>query len=201
MNPAPSSPLKLSSELERPIQPTTHLSSDLALPTSPFVQRQPTQQQQHGNFYKHELTTQGSLAYPMSSDAPTNSDARRFSDMRLSSQRSVETLGNSSRRRRGDVLQSRALDSFLQSQSDLPLETGRVASSHLTSDPTAVKRVIWGTNVDVAESMAMFKDFIANFTQALKIRATNPEAPLSEADQLPFYDHYLSEVDFSSLTP
>jgi DNA replication licensing factor MCM4 len=72
-------------------------------------------------------------------------------------------------------------------------------TAHLTSDPTAVKRVIWGTNVDVQESMNMFKDFIGGFTKAhlvqyLQETGKEEDAMMVGSDSTLFYDHYLAEV-------
>ena len=171
--------------------------------------------------------------YPSSEapSQPTLSDLRSTGN--LTSQRSNTQATPSQRsHRRGDVLGSRALDSFLQSQNSdihagnngpgsqsLGAPVGGLlgtlsSTTHLTSDPTAVKRVIWGTSVDVNESMAMFKDFISNFTKAHRIRFDRSanamednlddadmradddaqEAESAEENNKPFYDHYLAEL-------
>jgi hypothetical protein len=125
-------------------------------------------------------------------------------------------LSNNSvnRRRRGDINPGRVMHHLLYSSlgSDLP-EVAQ-ASAHIssapidpTSDPTAVQRVIWGTNVDVTEAISMFKEFISNFTMAHKIRymmensdeMIGNEPEMNPSDHLPFYDHYLSEVILNHL--
>jgi DNA replication licensing factor MCM4 len=156
----------------------------LALPTSPFVQNRMKHASEIPRSDGRGGRLSSALAYPSSN------------------------LGTPrSHHRRGDVLGSRAVDNLLQSQgSELGIQSS--VGNALTSDPTAVKKVIWGTNVDVLESMTMFKDFIAHFTQAQRKKYTreclgesNEEEEaemetITDKDELPFYDYYLSEVCF-----
>ena len=114
------------------------------------------------------------------------------------------------RRRRGDINPGRVMQHLLYSNTGSDLPDGAQTPNHLssapvdpTSDPTAVQRVIWGTNVDVSEAISMFKEFISSFTMAHKIRYVDEnsekmedqELEISPSDYLPFYDHYLSEVN------
>jgi hypothetical protein len=125
-------------------------------------------------------------------------------------------LSNTSvnRRRRGDINPGRVMQHLLYSSlgSDLPeaaQPTAALSSAQIdpTSDPTAVQRVIWGTNVDVTEAISIFSEFISNFTMAHKIRymmensgdVEGNEPEISPSDHLPFYDHYLSEVIIKKL--
>lgn len=144
------------------------------------------------------------LAYPGASSEPSGLPSQH-----LTSQRSMISNNSVSRRRRGDINPGRVMQHLLYSSlgSDLPdgaQTPTRLSSAQIdpTSDPTAVQRVIWGTNVDVTEAISMFKDFIANFTMAHKINfmmensneMEGNESVITPSDNLPFYDHYLSEV-------
>jgi len=60
-------------------------------------------------------------------------------------------------------------------------------------------RVIWGTNIIIADAISSFRSFLANFTLAQRKRfeASAPNAPLptlASSDLEPFYPRLLAQV-------
>ncbi len=88
------------------------------------------------------------------------------------------------RSERGDIRESTFLDD-LQSHSFDPA---------LESDPGQVRKVIWGTNVNIQESMNLFRDFLFRFTPSMRYEADGEDVPYSEQDHQPFYPRYLEQV-------
>lgn len=183
-------------------------NSQVVAPTSPAVT-------ERNSLWLNSLPRQlgqtrtSGLAYPGASSEPTSMG---LASQHLTSQRSMMSNNSGNRRRRGDINPGRVMQHLLYSSLGSDLPEGAQTPNHQssahdpTSDPTAVQRVIWGTNVDVTEAISMFKDFISNFTMAHKIRfmAENSnemdnEAESSPSDHLPFYDHYLSELLMHSM--
>lgn len=107
---------------------------------------------------------------------------RTRSDL-LSTQLSVNSHQSAISRRRGDINPSGALERYLAS--DLRSEVRPTSPAHGLSsqggDPFGAAPVIWGTTVNIEDSMALFKDFISNFR-------------LDEMDQDPFYASLLLQV-------
>ncbi|KAI9105641.1 MCM2/3/5 family-domain-containing protein [Phlyctochytrium arcticum] len=64
------------------------------------------------------------------------------------------------------------------------------------SDPAAVMTVIWGTTVNIAESMQMFRDFISNFTQGHHRTdlEEGDEILLTDEESRPFYPTLLAQL-------
>jgi DNA replication licensing factor MCM4 len=60
-----------------------------------------------------------------------------------------------------------------------------------------IKTVIWGTNVNIQESMDMFRDFIHNFTMAMRLSADSADPRMVRpVDHEPFYRNLLLQVLF-----
>ncbi|RKO90888.1 MCM2/3/5 family-domain-containing protein [Blyttiomyces helicus] len=122
-----------------------------------------------------------------------------------------------SRRRRGDISNSNFLDRLFN-PSDAPGSSQQSRSqrdqygiaggnpggdpgtpggdgdgANPTSDPAEALKVIWGTTINISDSMAMFKDFILNFTLAHKTDGDMTD-DLAVNDGVPFYPQYLREV-------
>ena len=104
-----------------------------------------------------------------------NMNTRNIMSSMLTSDRLVSQLSlnsNSTNRHfRSDLTRNRLLERYLAS--DL--------SSHNDSE-LLIPPVIWGTTVNIENSMQMFKDFITNY---------------SVENDTPFYDSYLAHVSLS----
>nr|KAJ3421249.1 hypothetical protein HK105_004111 [Polyrhizophydium stewartii] len=63
------------------------------------------------------------------------------------------------------------------------------------TDPSEVRRLIWGTTVSIDDSMAMFRDFLLNFTAAHRIEhETGSVGTITDADRVPFYLRLLQKM-------
>ncbi|KAI8915519.1 MCM2/3/5 family-domain-containing protein [Powellomyces hirtus] len=62
-----------------------------------------------------------------------------------------------------------------------------------SSDPAAIGRVIWGTTINMAESMQMFSDFLQNFTHSEAVAAEDNEGRINEGPR-PFYPTLLRQL-------
>jgi DNA replication licensing factor MCM4 len=90
----------------------------------------------------------------------------------LFSQISLGTLGSENlgtpRKRRGDLNPSNTLEQFLASENN----------SIKLDDPANVDRIIWGTTVNIEDSIRMFRDFVLNYSE----------------NDTPFYNEVLKNV-------
>ncbi|KAJ3172971.1 hypothetical protein HDU88_004430 [Geranomyces variabilis] len=175
-------------------------SDEILPPTSPVGRMQRPVDDQIGH----------PLDYPLSSD-PLVAPGRRAgkSTDQLHSEfpgaHSSSALPRSSqstpRHRRGDVSGNRLFERFRNhpsSQADGPLrrnlmeELGNLSSAaDPSSDPSAIRTVIWGTTINIAESMQMFRDFLLNFTHADDVNVAEEEGPR------PFYPALLRQLKLS----
>ena len=179
----------------RPSSPVYHPSSDLGTrlppPSSELPLTSPQVKKKRNLYiYAFSFLLDTLLAYPNSSELNSRG-------AQLPSSQQTFTLPNSLKRaKRGDVTSSRVLDNFIASQGS----EKTVEPMPLTSDPAAVKRVIWGTNVDVTETMMMFKDFLNNFKQLdKKMYLKEEDMEILEQDNMLFYPHYVAQVIQNSL--
>lgn len=90
--------------------------------------------------------------------------------------------------RRGDIQPTGALEKYLNSevQSEIRPTSPGFLSSQVASqgqDEFGAAPVIWGTTINIEDSMGMFRDFINNYTK--------------EEENVPFYPTYLEHVKFS----
>ncbi|KAH6570542.1 hypothetical protein BASA50_008269 [Batrachochytrium salamandrivorans] len=193
-HPAPSSPLAL--------------TSDYGQATSPLRPRTAA-----------AVSTPTGMRYGGISDSATpgmgSSQGLLFSNLRsgdASSSFASRSTSNTPRSRRGDINSSGALDRFL-ANADLrvpapvsqaihspnsvvsrqPLPLANTLTSEAMTDPVETRKLIWGTTVNIENSMAMFRDFILNFTTAHKLEGV-PNATITDADRLPFYDRLLRHL-------
>ncbi|KND01040.1 MCM DNA helicase complex subunit MCM4 [Spizellomyces punctatus DAOM BR117] len=155
------------------------------------------------------------LIYPPSSETAEPQAERQLSTDLFFSQPATQgssqrnrPASSTPRHRRGDVTGNRFFERILSqsdqgSQGDAPprdlmsdIQGPAVPSSttNATSDPAAIRMVIWGTTVNIAESMQMFRDFITNFTQSQHAADGNNEEDMMDQDHEPFYPYYLRQL-------
>ncbi|TPX51817.1 hypothetical protein SeMB42_g00520 [Synchytrium endobioticum] len=148
------------------------------------------------------------LAYPASSDIgdrpqPTHGSSLRSPSMTpLSRARRTGIQSPHSARRRGDV-NSQILERILAQAGGGGSEGGPPSSGGPSSDrngpdvgtdPTALKSFVWGTTVNIQDSMMMFRKFLEDFTMAERLRAQDPDALISDTDYVPFYPRLLQQL-------
>ena len=75
---------------------------------------------------------------------------------------------NTPRRRRGDIHASGALERFLASDHLSSQAADRRLGELRTdaTDPINVEQLIWGTTVNIEDSMSMFRDFVLNYSES-----------------------------------
>lgn len=101
-------------------------------------------------------------------------------------------LGSTPRSQRADLRVTGLFDRMPRSDDE------HVMSDSLRSDPADVKTVIWGTSINVQESMQMFRHFLQSFTMAHKLRSESEQGlDLSMEDMQPFYPKLLEQVRFN----
>ena len=99
----------------------------------------------------------------------------------LSTQLSVNSRQSGATLLRGDIQRTGALERYLHS--DVRSEVRPTSPGVLSSqgnDYFGAAPVIWGTTINIEDSMGMFRDFMSNYT--------------SEGDIEPFYSSYLEHV-------
>ncbi|KAJ8323951.1 hypothetical protein BDV3_002130 [Batrachochytrium dendrobatidis] len=211
---AASSALRFSSDVSSPAHPITNsnaveytpfLTSDYGLATSPLsrpVVSTPVTRRSVGTF--------GRLGSAIGS-----SQELLFSNLRsgdAGSSFASKSVSSTPRSRRGDINTTGALDRYLANtdmrvsapvladplsindMSRPPIPLASNLSSGLMTDPVETRKLIWGTTVNIESSMAMFRDFILNFTIAHKLEGT-ADAVITDADRMPFYDRLLRHLN------
>ncbi|ORX45319.1 MCM-domain-containing protein [Hesseltinella vesiculosa] len=66
------------------------------------------------------------------------------------------------------------------------------------SDPSLAQRLIWGTTINIQESMASFRNFLNNFTIADRKRKLNE--PITDDDRHPFYPQLMAHIRTTGAT-
>ncbi|KAJ3011977.1 hypothetical protein HKX48_006546 [Thoreauomyces humboldtii] len=168
------------------------LSSDAALlPTSPLQRRSRPTEDSIGT----------PLDYPLSSDplAPAR-NAVQMTDLnsQLPTQGSQggRSVAGTPRHRRGDVSGNRFFDRMRETPAsdparNLEFQTEMPSVADLmnpSSDPAAVRTVIWGTTINIAESMRLFREFLGGFVH----ETANMDD--MDAGPRPFYPSYLKNL-------
>ena len=77
------------------------------------------------------------------------------------------------------------------------ISRGMAGADEVSTDPTGPTKAIWGTTVNIQESMNMFKDFLLNFTISHKIRFEQPDIDpllIDDKHSEPFYPKLLHQV-------
>ncbi|KAJ1653448.1 MCM DNA helicase complex subunit [Dispira simplex] len=75
--------------------------------------------------------------------------------------------------------------------SDMPSTADTPAA---TDDPSATVRVIWGTTVDIQESMGLFRDFLLEFRLKYKLGREEGERALEPEFHDPYYPRVLQQM-------
>ncbi|TPX31666.1 hypothetical protein SmJEL517_g05081 [Synchytrium microbalum] len=140
------------------------------------------------------------LAYPASSDigdarpgathgsslgSPASGLGTPFGRGRINHSQSPHSA-----RRRGDV-NSQILDRIL-AQPDRPAEQEETPGT--SADPANVKSFVWGTTVNIQDSMVIFRAFIENFKMETRLMAEDPNAIIMDTDREPFYPRLLAQL-------
>ncbi|RKP40286.1 MCM2/3/5 family-domain-containing protein [Dimargaris cristalligena] len=76
-------------------------------------------------------------------------------------------------------------------QSELPSTLDTPAAG---DDPSATVRVIWGTTVDIQESMSLFRDFLLEFKLKYKLTDRDSHRSLEPEYQDPYYPRILQQM-------
>lgn len=73
---------------------------------------------------------------------------------------------------------------------------GLVGEADVSTDAAGPIKAIWGTTVNIQESINMFKDFLLNFTLAQKIQYHNPDEDQVIPDEAhePYYPKLFRQV-------
>ncbi|KAJ3092183.1 hypothetical protein HK102_010002 [Quaeritorhiza haematococci] len=71
---------------------------------------------------------------------------------------------------------------------------GGIMMVNPTSDPGYVQKFIWGTTIDIQESMYLFRDFLLHFTRAAKLEHLGLPTGLKDDEDEPFYPHLMRQM-------
>lgn len=101
----------------------------------------------------------------------------------LFTQLSLGTGHGTPQRRRGDIHPSTALERYLNSETRNPSsQLNAPPEKGEQTDPAQIAKLIWGTTVNIEDSLGMFRDFILNYRDT------------DAFEQGPFYQPVLQKV-------